>query len=94
MNGASNSPMYNQEKDDFSYFMLHDNAKIAEDNKRKPTSTCVNTELQIEGVWKCFFDGAYFKEGTSADSLLITPRGNMMPFYFKLEFEANNNVAE
>jgi len=31
-NGASNSPVYSQEKDHFSCFVLHDNAKLAEDN--------------------------------------------------------------
>lgn len=31
-NGSSNSPVYSQEKDDFSCFMLHDNAELAEDN--------------------------------------------------------------
>ena len=31
-NGASNSPVYGQEKDDFACFMLHDNAKLAKDN--------------------------------------------------------------
>ena len=61
---ASNSPVYSQEKDDFSFFMLHDNAELAEDNHRHLTSATVNTELQIEGVWKCFFDGAYSKERT------------------------------
>ena len=33
-NKASNSPIYSQEKDDFSCFMLHDNAELAEDNQR------------------------------------------------------------
>ena len=93
-NGASNSPMYNQEKDDFSCFMLQDNVELAEDNKRQLTSTCLNIELQTEGVWKFYFDGAYSKEGTGVGFLLITPRGKMMLFYFKLEFEATNNVAE
>jgi len=68
-NEASNSPIYSQEKDDFSCFMLHVNAKLAEDNQRQLTSACVNIELQIEGLWKCFFDGAYSKEGT-CDGLL------------------------
>ena len=45
-------------------------------------------------MWKCLFDGAYSKEGIGAGFLLITPGGNMIPFYFKLEFEATNNVAE
>lgn len=42
-NEASNSPVYSHEKDDFSCFMLHDNAKLAEDNQRQLTSSCVNT---------------------------------------------------
>eukprot|EP00253_Pinus_taeda_P002724 PITA_02724 len=93
-NEASNSPVYSLEKDDFACFMLHDNAELAEDNQRQHTSASVNTELQTEGVWKCFFDGAYSKEGTGTSFLLIAPRGNMFPFSFKLEFETTNNVAK
>ena len=33
-NEASNSPIYSQEKDDFSCFMVHDNAEFAEDKER------------------------------------------------------------
>ena len=44
--------------------MLHDNAELAKDNQRQLTLACVNTQLQTEGMWKCFFDGAYSKEGT------------------------------
>lgn len=33
-NGASNSPVYSHEKYDFSSFMLHENAELAEDNQR------------------------------------------------------------
>jgi len=43
--------------------MLHDNAELVEDNQRQLASAYVNTKLQIEGVWKCFFDGAYVKNG-------------------------------
>jgi len=63
-NEASNSPVYSQEKDDLSCFMLDDNAELAEDNQRQLTSACVNKELQIEGVWKCVLDGAYSNERT------------------------------
>ena len=45
-------------------------------------------------MWKCFFDGAYSKEGTSVGFLLIALGGNMFPFSFKLEFEATNSVVE
>ena len=45
-------------------------------------------------MWKCFFDGAYSKEGIGVGFLLIAPRGNMFIFSFKLEFDATNNVAE
>lgn len=45
-------------------------------------------------MWKCFFYGAYSKEGTGVGFLLNVPEGNVFPFSFKLEFEATNNVAE
>lgn len=93
-NGASNSPIYSQDKYDFSYLMLHDNAELAEDNQRQLALASVNTKLQIEGVWKFFFDGTYSKEGTGVGFLLITPGDNMIPFSFKLEFKTTNNGAE
>lgn len=31
-NGAGNSPVYSQEKNEFACFMLHENAELAEDN--------------------------------------------------------------
>lgn len=93
-NGASNSPVYSQEKYDFSCLMLHENAKLVEDNQRHLTLAFVNTKLQTEGVWKYFFDGAYSKEGIGVGFLLIKPGGNMIPFSFKLEFVTTNNVAE
>ena len=45
-NEASNSPVYSQEKNDLSCFMLHDNAELAEDNERQLTLACVNKEMQ------------------------------------------------
>ena len=33
-NGASNSHIYSQDKDDFSFFVLHDNLELTEDNQR------------------------------------------------------------
>jgi len=50
--------------------------------------------LQVEGVWKCLFDGAYSKEGIGDGFLLIAPGGNFFPFSFKLEFETTNNMVE
>jgi len=55
-NGASNSPVYSQEKDNFAYFTLHDNAEMAKDNQKQLASANVIIELQTKEVWKCFFD--------------------------------------
>ena len=46
------------------------------------------------GIWTLHFDGANSKEGNGARILLISPTGRWVPFYFKLEYEATNNVAE
>jgi len=51
-NGASNSPVYSQEKDDFACFMLYDSANLAENNQKQLASANVITKLQIKGVWK------------------------------------------
>ena len=47
-----------------------------------------------KNFWKCYFDGAYSKDGKGAGFLLISPEGNLMPFYFKLEFDSTDNVVE
>ena len=38
-NGARNSPVYSQEKDDFACFTLYDNAELVEDNQKQLAST-------------------------------------------------------
>ena len=40
------------------------------------------------------FDGAYSKMGKWASVVIISPEGKVFNFAFRLEFEANNNVAE
>lgn len=90
--GASNSPMYSQEEDGFACFMLHDNVELAEDNQKQLASTNVITELQIEGVWKCFFDGSYYKEGTDVGFLLITHGGNMICSIFLLNWNSKQQT--
>ena len=50
--------------------------------------------MHSRNIWKCYFDGAYSKEGAGAGFLLISPEGNLMPFSFKLEFGSTSNVAK
>ena len=81
---AGNSPIYSQEIEDLSCFMLHEYEKFVEDTGKQLSSAVVNNELHSRKIWKCYFDGAYSKEGASAGFLLISPKGNLMPFSFKL----------
>lgn len=74
--------------------MLHEDAEFAEDIGKKLSSTVANNELQSKRIWKCYFDGAYSKEGIGVGFLLISPKGNLMPFYFKLEFDSTKKLVE
>ena len=41
-----------------------------------------------------FFDRAYSKAGKGAGIVIISPSNKIYNFAFRLEFEAQNNVAE
>jgi hypothetical protein len=45
-------------------------------------------------MWKMFFNGASSKEGDGAGVVFVSPCQDTIPFFYKLEFEATNNVAE
>ena len=84
---VGNSPIYGQEKEDLSCFMLHEDAEFAEDSQKQLSSASVHKELNSNKIWKCYFDGAYSKDGIGAGFLFISPEGNLLPFSFKIEFE-------
>ena len=65
---VGNSPIYSQEIEDLSCFMLHEDAKFAKYTGKTLSSAVVNNELQSRKIWKCYFDGAYSKEGEVLDS--------------------------
>ena len=48
--------------------MLHEDAEFVEDTGKKLSSEFVNNELHSRKIWKCYFDGAYSKEGEVLDS--------------------------
>ena len=70
---AGISPIYGQEKDDLSCFMLHKDAEFAEESQGKLPSAVVHKELHSNKPWKFFFDGAFSKEGTGAGFILVSP---------------------
>ena len=74
--------------------MLHEDAEFAKDTGKQLSSVVVNNNFHSKNIWKCYFDGAYSKEGTVSRFLLISLEGNLMPFSFKLEFDLKNNVIE
>ena len=45
-------------------------------------------------LWKMNFDGAYSGTGKGAKVVIISSKGKVFNFAFRLEFEATNNVAE
>ena len=51
---AGNSPIYSQEIEDISCFMLHEDAEFVEDTRKQLSSTVVNNELHSRNIWKCF----------------------------------------
>ena len=74
--------------------MLHEDTQFAEDSQKQISSASVHKELHSNKIWNFYFDGAYSKEGTGAGFIFISPKGNILPFSFKLEFESTNNVLE
>jgi ribonuclease HI len=61
--------------------------------KRQPITFLENSP-PITSVWKIFFDGASFKEGTGVGVVLVSLAQETIALSYKLEFEATNNVAE
>ena len=63
-----------------------------EDGKENfPDEDILDVEL---GAWRMYFDGAINQYGNGIKILLITPKGFHIPLAIKLNFEANNNMAE
>jgi hypothetical protein len=50
---------------------------------------CENNE-----IWSLYFDGSISREGTSAECLLIDPRGNNTFISCRLEFDCTNTIGE
>ena len=74
--------------------MLHEDAEFTEESEGQLPSAIVHKELHSNRLWKCYFDGAFYKEGTGGGFIFVSPEGNLVPFSLKLEFESINNVAE
>ena len=45
-------------------------------------------------MWTFHFDGETSREGNEVGVLLISPTVKLVPFSFKLEYDATNNVEE
>ena len=50
--------------------------------------------LECNKTWKLYFDGSYSREGNGVDVLLVSLEGSLISLYFKIHFEATNNVVE
>ena len=50
---AGNSPIYSQETEDLSCFMMHEDAEFAEDTGKQLSSATVNNELHSKNICKC-----------------------------------------
>jgi hypothetical protein len=50
--------------------------------------------IEEQTLWKLYFDGSYTTHGSSVGILLVTPQGDYILKYFKLQFWCTNNIAE
>ena len=58
------------------------------------STTIKSKELIVSGVWKLYFGGAYSKEGNGAGVFLRSPKGHIIPFSYKLEFDSTRNITK
>ena len=49
---------------------------------------------KVNELWSMNFDGAYSRVGKGVGKVIMSPKGKVFNFAFRLEFEATNNVAE
>jgi ribonuclease HI len=49
---------------------------------------------ELDEVWYMNFDGAFSRAGKGAAIVLQAPNGEVLNFFYRLEFDATNNVAE
>ena len=48
---------------------------------------------KVDEIWKMNFDGSHSRSRKGAGVVIISPRGQVFNFDFRLEFEATNNVS-
>ncbi|HEX4849369.1 MAG TPA: ribonuclease HI family protein, partial [Puia sp.] len=71
-----------------------DNFKVvSDDTEDKKKNVCIE-ELDQQGLWTMFFDGACAKEGSGAGVIFLSPTGKLLKFSFLLRFDCTNNIAE
>jgi ribonuclease HI len=61
--------------------------------RKRPINFSENSP-PITFVWKMLFDGASSKEGVDSGVVFVSPAQETITLFYKLEFEANNNVVE
>ncbi|XP_057818560.2 uncharacterized protein LOC131031461 [Cryptomeria japonica] len=81
---SSSSPM--EEDDNFSF----DNAFVLDEGKTNHS----HENDSSNDVWTLEFDGSCATNGSRADVVLISPKGEIFPYSFKLQFANTNNTTE
>ena len=89
----NNAPMYGKQKE-FSCLLLEEIELILEEAQVESSIQLNQQSMECDKVWKLYFDGAYSKEGNRVGVLLVSQKSNLIPLFFKLEFEATRNVVE
>lgn len=94
--------VHEQDSDeDMTYFVdIEINAFKIEDSPREEKEQPAPLEKEVEkssgddNLWTMYFDGAIFKEGSSAGVLFISPHGKTFKYSVTLSFACTNNVLE
>ena len=90
-NGPKNYPLY-ATYEDMGCYILSFNEAFEEENLKSPISK--STEVQIEQVWKLYFDGAFAREEPRDGFVLGPPSWEKITLSYKIEFKTSNNVSE
>jgi Ulp1 family protease len=90
-NNPTNHPIYVVE-DNLGSSIFHMSDEMAEVSVRKTPNAVGDSKDNF--VWKMYFDGACFKEGSRAGIVFISPTKEVIPMSYKLEFDTTNNISE
>ena len=93
VDGSVNSPVFSKEGE-FSFLILEEDQDVLQELAFSMLIPKYSASNEEKGMWTLHFDGANSRERNGAGVLLVSHTRKLVPLYFKLEYEAMNNVVE